>query len=211
MTWFWSEFQSSTAQYLAEVQKTSDFSDVTLVCEDGEPVWAHRMVMSAGSSFFERVLRRAGSHPQPLVVLRGVLRQELEQVLSFLYRGETSIHQRDLDSFLQLARYLGVRGLAEEEVEAMEEETNVVEIVKRTEYDFKKEQENETDASSSVCEFTEIIDDTKLRFPNSKEARGDEIKDNQILKTHKNNILYEKLDEHTKKNKKIVPGNVQEI
>ena len=55
-----SEFQTNTTKFLLSVKETHDFSDVTLVCDDAEPIQAHRVIISAGSSFFETVLRQTG-------------------------------------------------------------------------------------------------------------------------------------------------------
>ena len=56
----WSEFQTNTAKFISSIQETHDFSDVTLACDDAELVKAHRFILSAGSSFFETILRKTG-------------------------------------------------------------------------------------------------------------------------------------------------------
>ena len=56
----WSEFQTNTTKFLSSVRETQDFSDVTLACDDAELVQAHRVIISAGSSFFETILRKTG-------------------------------------------------------------------------------------------------------------------------------------------------------
>ena len=116
----WSEFQNRTTNFLSDILTNHDFSDVSLACEDGEILPAHRVVICAGSIWFQQVLRgiaEGGGHPQPLIFLKGVKREQLEAILDFLYKGETRIQKHSLDSFLQLGRDLGVRGLAQEDVE----------------------------------------------------------------------------------------------
>ena len=56
----WSEFQTNTARFISCVQENHDFSDVTLACDDDELVQAHRVIISAGSSFFETIFRKTG-------------------------------------------------------------------------------------------------------------------------------------------------------
>ena len=92
-----------------------EISDVTLACEDDLLVPAHKFILSAGSSLFESFLSRFGSHPHPLIYLRGVRKAHLENILSFLYTGEASVQKLQLDAFLTLARDLGVRGFDEED------------------------------------------------------------------------------------------------
>ena len=48
-----------------------------------------------------------------IILFRGVQKEQLSAVVSFLYKGETSVQKVHLDSFLALARELGVRGFSE--------------------------------------------------------------------------------------------------
>ena len=50
----WGEFQSFISNSVRSLREVGDFTDVTLVCEDGE-LEAHRVILSACSSFFQRV------------------------------------------------------------------------------------------------------------------------------------------------------------
>ena len=47
--------------------------------------------------------------------LRGVGKEDLGDILTFLYTGETRVHKQRLDTFLTLARSLGVRGFGDKE------------------------------------------------------------------------------------------------
>ena len=107
----WSDFQENTTKYMPHVRSNHDFSDMTLAGDDLELFPAHRLILSAGSEFFETIMRKTGG--QPVLYLRGVSREELEVILAFLYTGETRVHKLRLDSFLALARDLGVRGFAQ--------------------------------------------------------------------------------------------------
>ena len=53
----WDDFQENLVSHLKGSKGDVDFSDVTLVCEDGRQFEAHRMVLAAGSGFFKAVLR----------------------------------------------------------------------------------------------------------------------------------------------------------
>ena len=111
----WSDFQETTNKYISNMGSNHDFSDVTLACDDLELFQAHKVIISAGSQFFETILRKTGGQTQPLVYLRGVSKAELEGVLAFLYTGQTRVSKLGLDSFLALARDLGVRGFAQQD------------------------------------------------------------------------------------------------
>ena len=111
----WSDFQKNLSSSVESCYSKTDFCDVTLACEDdADTVAAHRIVLSSGSSFFQRVLRKTSSHPQPLVFLPGLRKQHLDSILAFLYFGWARVPQEDLLDFLSAARLLGVRGLESE-------------------------------------------------------------------------------------------------
>ena len=76
-----------------------NFNDVTLVCEDGLQVEAHKLVLVASSPFFLGILKR-NKHPHPLIYIRGVTTENLMAMVDFFYCGEANVHQENLDSFL---------------------------------------------------------------------------------------------------------------
>ena len=78
----WSEFQTATTRFISSVQNSNDFVDVTLACDDDKMVEAHRVVISAGSSFFEGILRKTVGHPHPLLYLRGIKKEQLDSILT---------------------------------------------------------------------------------------------------------------------------------
>ena len=142
----WSEFRTSTASFISQLHSSNDFSDVTLSCEDAEQIPAHRVILSAGSRFFNNLLHKSRSDQHPLIYLRGVPKEHLVEILSFLYRGEASVQKTKLDSFLALARDLGIRGFAEDE-DAFKEEDSVggaehSEEVSKTDILFETDIEN---------------------------------------------------------------------
>ena len=112
----WSDFQKSTTSFMSESRLNGDFTDVTLVCNDGEQtqVTAHKIILAAGSEFFESLLRNVSQSSCPLIFLKGVAAVELETILSFLYTGEASVQKARLEKFLAVANDLGVKGFRPE-------------------------------------------------------------------------------------------------
>ena len=88
------------------MRKDSDFS----VCEEDHQVDAHRIILSACSPFFSKVLRR-NKQPYPIIYMRGLKAKDLVAIVDFIYHGEANIHQEDLDGFLSLAEELQLKGL----------------------------------------------------------------------------------------------------
>ena len=69
--------------------KSQSLSDVTLVSDDKIPFFAHKYVLIASGPVFKTVLLNK-SQSNPLIYLRGVIHQELESILQFIYLGEAS-------------------------------------------------------------------------------------------------------------------------
>ena len=106
----WNDFKDNINTAFASLRKDSDFTDVTLACEDGHQVEAHKVILSASSPFFENILKR-NIHARPLIYMRGMKSEELIAIIDFLYYGEANIYQETLDNFLILADELKLKGL----------------------------------------------------------------------------------------------------
>ena len=98
----WNDFQSNIKSAFGELRKDQDFADVTLVCEDGQQILAHKVILVSSSPFFMDILRR-NKHPHPLVYMRGIKSNDLLAIVDFLYFGEANVFQEHLDTFLALA------------------------------------------------------------------------------------------------------------
>ena len=105
----WNDFQNIVQTSFGELRYDSDFTDVTLACED-ESIKAHKVILSACSPFFKRLLK-THAHPKPLIYMRGVKSIDLVAIVDFIYQGEVNIFQEQLDSFLSLAEEFELKGL----------------------------------------------------------------------------------------------------
>ena len=106
----WTDFQSVVSQSFSVLRQEEDFYDVTLVSEDETQIQAHKLVLSASSSFFKSILKK-NSHSHPLLYLSGVDSKSLGFVLDYIYQGEVQVYQDELDRFLEAAKKLKVEGL----------------------------------------------------------------------------------------------------
>ena len=106
----WNDFKENISSSFGDLRGDKDFTDVTLVCEDGQQVEVHKVVLASSSPFFKELLRK-NSHPHPLVYMRALKSEDLIAMVDFLYFGEANIFQENLDSFLALAEELKLKGL----------------------------------------------------------------------------------------------------
>jgi len=108
----WNDFESNISSAFREIRNERDFFDVTLACDDDQTISAHKVIISACSPLFRSMLKRS-KHEHPLVYMRGVRYSDLISVLDFMYHGEVSVAQEELNSFLSVAEELKVKGLTQ--------------------------------------------------------------------------------------------------
>ena len=107
----WNDFKDNTSSSFGELREDRDLTDVTLACEDGQQVEAHKVILAASSPFFKDFLKR-NKHNHPLIYMRGLKSEILLAIIDFLYFWEANVFQEDLDSFLALAEELRLKGLS---------------------------------------------------------------------------------------------------
>lgn len=104
-----------------DLQIETNFCDVTLA-SDGQQLLAHRLVHASSSPFHFRNILKQNVGQHPLIYLRGVKYENLQNLLIFMYHGEVDVASDDLDSFIEMAEYLKVKGLSEEKIESSSKE-----------------------------------------------------------------------------------------
>ena len=109
----WNDYEYNLRQTLLHSRRKNEYSDMTLLSEDLVHIPAHKLVLSGSSRFFETILQNCDSQSQPLIYLKGVNMKDLNNILNFIYTGEVSVKQEDLNSFLAAAADLKIKGLTE--------------------------------------------------------------------------------------------------
>ena len=134
----WNDFQRNLQTSFRELRVDTDFTDVTLACED-QSFKAHKVILSASSPFFKKLLK-VHPHPQPLIYMRGMKSADLLAIVDFLYCGEANVLQENLDSFLAIAEELQLKGFSGQGSGNVNVDTNLPKsLAKRIEPVFKKE------------------------------------------------------------------------
>ena len=106
----WNDFKENINNAFASLRKDTVLTDVTLASEDGHQVDAHKVILASSSPFFQNILAR-NRHAHPLIYMRGMKSEDLIAILDFLYYGEANIYQENLDTFLNIADELQLKGL----------------------------------------------------------------------------------------------------
>ena len=86
---------------------------MTLACEDGHQIEAHKVILASSCPFFKNLLSK-NKHPHPMIYMRGIKSEEMSAIMDFLYHGEASVFQENLETFLAVAEELKLNGLTKE-------------------------------------------------------------------------------------------------
>jgi len=105
----WNNYKFSMTDSLKIIIQEEDFVDVTLHTE-GKTLKAHKVYLSACSSYFKNVLKGTNLWQHPILFLE-VPFQDLQKILEFVYYGEVQVSQKRLQSFLKSAEVLKINGL----------------------------------------------------------------------------------------------------
>ena len=104
----WSNFSDHLREMMHGMMKSNHLTDVTLVCDDKKPLAAHKLVLSACSPVFTRLINYL-PQTRAVIYLKGIKHQEMQAVLEFMYLGATKIHQERIKEFLEVAKSLEMK------------------------------------------------------------------------------------------------------
>lgn len=76
----WNDYQSSILNSFRHLRDEEDFVDVTIACDDQRSFTAHKVVLSACSPYFRRLLK-ANPCEHPIIILRDVAADDVENLL----------------------------------------------------------------------------------------------------------------------------------
>ena len=140
----WHDFQENVSTAFGNLREDNEFTDVTLACEDGQQVKAHKVILAASSPLFQNMLTK-NKHPHPLIYLKGAKFEDLLAIVDFLYFGEANVFQENLDAFLSTAEELKLTGLtgqkdvSGESFEANQTKMSAQPTLKREKLDSKQQ------------------------------------------------------------------------
>ena len=135
----WEEFEAGSSERFKSLVGKEDFSDVTLVAEDGRRIFGHQVILATGCTFFRNLLEGERS-ARPLIFLRGIEPSLIVSLMEFLYAGKAEVTEELLAKFIALAEDLGVQGLAAESPsEKADDKEGLKETIRNTKHIPKSE------------------------------------------------------------------------
>ncbi|XKL62428.1 hypothetical protein PGB90_002261 [Kerria lacca] len=87
------------------------FADMTIICEKGQLVRGHRLVLAAASPLVKRLLEESDISSENAVVIQmpDVKESHMKTVLTFLYTGQVNVEYSDLDSITEIFHLLEIK------------------------------------------------------------------------------------------------------
>jgi len=180
----WNNHKTNISGVFDRLRTDEKFVDVTLASSDQKNLKCHRVLLSAGSGYLEKILDQNPSD-HPTIVLSHIKFNELKHLVEFMYSGEVAVEQDQLSKLLEAANILQIKGLYESS-EIPDEKSN-------SEQSQPLAQDNsEQDISSKI----EEAKDSELIFTGSqkrKKRKSTSSSAESILATSGDNKLPKKV------------------
>ncbi|XP_043211669.1 B-cell CLL/lymphoma 6 member B protein-like [Amphibalanus amphitrite] len=106
----WQTHVPSLCTEFMELRKNESYVDVTLVCRGGQ-IKAHRLLLSSCSPLLERLLA-ANQEPEATLILPDLQISCVRSLIEYVYTGEISVADCEIDGLVEAATILQVRGIA---------------------------------------------------------------------------------------------------
>ncbi|CAG9823518.1 unnamed protein product [Phaedon cochleariae] len=107
----WRYHHSNLQTMFSQLLEREAFCDVTLACE-GRTIKAHKIVLSACSTYFETILSQY-EEKDPILIMKDVKYVDIKCLVEFMYKGEINVEHCHLATLLKTAEELKIKGLAE--------------------------------------------------------------------------------------------------
>ena len=107
----WPSFGNHLTQMLHNMMKSSDLTDVTLITDDRIKFNAHKVVLSATSPVLKEIIHDSGLGNM-VIFLKSVGSKELKNILEFIYDGQTTMREEDVENFISIAESLEIEEIS---------------------------------------------------------------------------------------------------
>uniref|UniRef100_A0A0K8SQ93 BTB domain-containing protein n=1 Tax=Lygus hesperus TaxID=30085 RepID=A0A0K8SQ93_LYGHE len=105
----WNNHHTTLVAVFDKLFECESLVDCTVAAE-GKFVKAHKVVLSACSSYLEELLQNH-EDKHPILIFNDISYVELKAMLEYMYRGEVNVSQDQLNTFLKAAEALRIKGL----------------------------------------------------------------------------------------------------
>ena len=104
----WQSHPSTSSKLLFNLLRDNELTDVTIVSGDMKEFKAHKVILGAVSSVFKELF--TGKSDNHFCIYLGDTKDEdVQAMLEFIYTGEATVGQSNIDSFFNIAKLLKLR------------------------------------------------------------------------------------------------------
>ena len=212
----WNEYGDHLKNLMIKMITTTEYSDVTLVCDDSDFQFkTHKSVISACSPELEKIIRKT-TEKNPIIYLRGVPSKEMEALIQFMYLGRTTVNQKDLPELLKVAQDLKIKGIGHIEAEkgknAEKRQNTEDEIMIIDKSITEDKRMNESDATESPFQIRQVtslqnkpndtLDNLSVKRGRGRPRKVDIIQ-NKPFDTLEENVLFDNHHENKSLSKSL--------
>ncbi|XP_040572163.1 uncharacterized protein [Lepeophtheirus salmonis] len=104
----WKGFECNILECLDDLKE--DFSDVSISCEEGESIQAHKLVLASCSPYFLKIFKE-NPCPHPVLILNEVPLDIFQALMIYMYHGAVSLSEKRVPLFLKAAKHLKIKGI----------------------------------------------------------------------------------------------------
>lgn len=89
----WDSYQNHLQASLSHQMSEGRHCDVTLACNEGIALRAHRSILCANSEYFDTILSKVHPATDTLIIMQDCQLRELRLIMDFMYNGEIIVEQ----------------------------------------------------------------------------------------------------------------------
>lgn len=87
----WPQHSRHMQTKFADLWSQEKWCDVTVACDDGQTIRAHRIILCAGSQYLERVLSPVSANTEAYVILHDCSYEDVRLIVQFMYSGMINV------------------------------------------------------------------------------------------------------------------------
>ena len=109
----WSFHKNNFIENLQVFCNSTQFTDVTLVCDGKQLLQAHKIVLSACSPVFKDIFSSNQNQDNSIIFLDGINFENMQAILNYMYYGEAMASLKDVNLLKDIAQNLKIHGMKE--------------------------------------------------------------------------------------------------
>ena len=107
----WENYPSHLKALLAELYESSNFLDVTIICDGNKIFQGHKVILALYSDFFSDLFRH--NDDEEVIIMPEVNHEDMEVIFNLMFTGTSSINIDRLGSLMSLAEKLQIKNFEE--------------------------------------------------------------------------------------------------